>query len=734
MSNPKDTPAFVRRLLASMTSWNASDVFLNVGRPPAARVHGSVVAVDLPKMSDEDIEGIAAEVLSEDALARLRERGDIDAGYALPDGRRFRFNFGRQAGGLGAVIRALPRVDMEIVDLGLPAEVAQFADARRGLVLVTGATGSGKSTTLAAFVHHINRTRPAHIVTIEDPIEFVHDDLRARISQREVGVDTESFETALKHVVRQSPDVILIGELRDRETIETALTASLTGHLVFATVHTIDATQTIRRLLSYYPSDRRQQAAADLAMSLVGVVSQRLLPRADGSGRVLAAELLNVGPPARRLIREQRVEDLYDLMKASTDPTMRTFNEALLTLYTRGDIDYDSGVSWASNPEEFALAAQGMATGVSSFRGDDGEGAVGFDMKALLRTVQKRGASDLHLTVGRPPILRIAGQLVPLKVRPLTSADLRTLLYSIFSVSQRSTYELEREIDFALALDDGQRFRVNAYFQKGRMAASLRSIASTIPTAEQLRLPAIVTELGLRPQGLLLVVGPTGSGKSTTLACLLDRVNQTRNCRIITVEDPIEFTHEPKLATVDQREVHADTRSFAAALKYVLRQDPDVILVGEMRDLETIHAAVTAAETGHLVMATLHTNDAVQAIDRIIDVFPSHQQPQIRSQLSAALLGVISQRLLPCPHGGRVAAFEVLVATSAMRTLVRDGKMHQAQSVMEASLGEGMITMDRALKELLDAQLITYDEALRYARNPRALANERLTGAGRRLT
>jgi twitching motility protein PilT len=251
----------------------------------------------------------------------------------------------------------------------------------------------------------------------------------------------------------------------------------------------------------------------------------------------------------------------------------------------------------------------------------------------------------------------------------------------------------------------------------------MRVIATHIPDAEELGLPGSVIQLGERPHGLLLVVGPTGSGKSTTLACLVDRINRSRPCRIITVEDPIEYVHEGVVATVDQREVHADTKSFAAALKYILRQDPDVILVGEMRDLETVQAAVTAAETGHLVLATLHTNDAMQAIDRMVDVFPPHQQGQIRTQLAACLLGVVSQRLLQRADGnGRVAAFEIMVGTPAIRALVRENKMHQAVSLMEASRREGNVTMDAALQELVAEGIVAPEEAARYLRNARSLA------------
>jgi len=591
------------------------------------------------------------------------------------------------------------------------------------LVLVTGATGSGKSTTLAAMLHTINTTCSLHIVTIEDPIEFVHHDRKSRVTQREVGADTLSFHTALRHVVRQSPDVIMIGELRDMETLSVAISAALTGHLVLATLHTIDSTQTLQRILTYFPEHMRSQAALDLSMCLQGIISQRLIPRQDGKGRVMAVEVLSTTPAAARLIQEQRVDELQDLMRSASDPGILTFNQSLLNLYLQGQISVEIGKAHASNPDEFALSAQGMETGVASFqRQGSTEAATALDMKTLLSVATEYQASDLHLSVGRPPILRLDGELKALDVKDLSIGDLRLLLFSIFSARQRSVYELERELDFALALENGQRFRVNAYFHKGNMAASLRAIPSQIPRAEELELPETVLRLGERPHGLLLVVGPTGSGKTTTLACLVDRINRSRACRIITVEDPIEYVHECALASVDQREVHADTLSFASALKFVLRQDPDVIMIGEMRDLETISAALTAAETGHLVLTTLHTNDAVQTVDRIIDVFPSHQQSQVRSQLAASLLGIVSQRLLPRRDGqGRVACFEILLCTPAIRHMIRDNKMHQALGVMESSQQEGMLPLDRSLQDLLSRERITYEAALRYMRNPSAL-------------
>jgi twitching motility protein PilT len=364
-----------------------------------------------------------------------------------------------------------------------------------------------------------------------------------------------------------------------------------------------------------------------------------------------------------------------------------------------------------------------MSTGVLTFGGGSSPVAdVGFDMRGLLQLVLERKASDLHLTSGRPPILRVGGGLEAAGELDLSDSDMRTLLYSIMTERQRTTYELERETDFALALDDGRRFRVNAYFQKGRMAAALRAIPGAVPDADKLGLPEELLEMGSSPHGLLLVVGPTGSGKSTTLACLIDRINRTRKCRIITIEDPVEYSHQSIMATVDQRELFSDTQSFAAALKFILRQDPDVILVGEMRDYETISAVLTAAETGHLVLATMHSNDAIQAIDRIVDVFHAHQQGQARAQLAASLLGVVSQRLLPKKGGvGLVPAFEMMVATPAIRNLIREEKMHQARGTMEASRRDGMRTMDQALREVYESGQVEYEDVLRYLVNSRSI-------------
>ena len=343
------------------------------------------------------------------------------------------------------------------------------------------------------------------------------------------------------------------------------------------------------------------------------------------------------------------------------------------------------------------------------------------------------GASDLHVTAGLPPAVRVGGKVWMLDCEPFTPEATRETVYAILSSDQRRRLESDWELDFSYTLPGTARFRVNVYFQRGAVGAAFRVIPHEIKSLVELGLPKVVENLTERTRGLVLVTGPTGSGKSTTLAAMIDRINATRTEHIMSVEDPIEFLHTHKRCIVNQREVNQDTRSFASALRHVLRQDPDVILVGEMRDLETISLAVTAAETGHLVFGTLHTRDAPQTVDRIIDVFPPHQQQQVRTQLAHALQGVITQALVPRRGGeGRVAACEILVPTPGVRNLIREGKNHQILSAMQTGGAFGMQTMDGALVDLLRRGAISPEEAGRRASNPEEL--RRLAGGGVRLT
>jgi twitching motility protein PilT len=339
-------------------------------------------------------------------------------------------------------------------------------------------------------------------------------------------------------------------------------------------------------------------------------------------------------------------------------------------------------------------------------------------LRQLLKVMIDRGASDLHVTTGSPPQLRIDGNLAPLKASPLGPVESKQLCYEVMTEEQKVKFEKHNELDFSFGVKGLSRFRANVFMQRGAVAGAFRAIPFKIRTVQELGLPAAVERLTELTRGLVLVTGPTGSGKSTTLAAMIDKINSERRQHIMTVEDPIEYLHPNKMCLVNQREIGMDTETFKGALKYVLRQDPDIVLVGEMRDLETIEAAVTISETGHLVFATLHTNSAVQSLTRIVDVFPPHQQPQIRAQLSFVLQGVVTQTLLPRADGpGRALAPEILVPNSGIRNLIRENKIHQIYGLMQTGQAKsGMQTMNQALLQLYSRGVISQQEA--YGRSP----------------
>ncbi len=333
-------------------------------------------------------------------------------------------------------------------------------------------------------------------------------------------------------------------------------------------------------------------------------------------------------------------------------------------------------------------------------------------LESVLEEMFHTQASDLYLTVGLPPILRVRGTLVDMETERLTSESCQRLIYSFLTDEQKETFEREWELDLSFSLEDRARLRASVFRQRGSSSATLRMIPSKVPSFEELSLPKVVNDIVNLPKGLVIVSGSSGCGKTTTLASMLDYINQNEQLHILTAEDPIEFIHPHKRCIINQREVGGDTNSFAAALKYALREDPDVVLVGEMRELETIEAALTIAETGHLVFATLHTPDAIQVIDRIIDVFPAHQQPQVRSQLSFVLQAVLCQQLVPLADGqGQILAAEVLLLTPAIRNLIREEKAHQVYSLMQTGTDLGMQTMNQALHKLFKSRKITRDEA-----------------------
>lgn len=354
------------------------------------------------------------------------------------------------------------------------------------------------------------------------------------------------------------------------------------------------------------------------------------------------------------------------------------------------------------------------------------------NLHQLLQTMIDKGASDLHITTGSPPQLRVDGKLVPMNLPVFGASETKQICYSVLTDVQKHKFEENDELDLSFGIKGLSRFRANFFMQRGAVAAAIRTIPFKILSLDELNLPPVVGELVRKPRGLILVTGPTGSGKSTTLASMIDKINSERHEHIITVEDPIEFLHHHKKSVINQREVGADTKSFKQALKYVLRQDPDVVLIGEMRDLETIEAALSVSETGHLAFGTLHTNSAVQTINRIVDVFPPYQQPQIRAQLSFVLEGVLAQQLIPKASGtGRVMSLEILIPNPAIRNLIREDKVHQIYSTMQTGQSRyGMQTMNQSLLELYSKRIITYDDAIGRSSVPEELIAMMARGGG----
>lgn len=347
------------------------------------------------------------------------------------------------------------------------------------------------------------------------------------------------------------------------------------------------------------------------------------------------------------------------------------------------------------------------------------------DILKLLKMVMAKKSSDLHIIAGAPPVIRVHGQLTFTDMDPLEDEDIRKLLEPILNDDLKEKLAKEKELDFSYDFDDNARFRINMYWQRGTLAAAFRLVASEILDLNKLKLPSIVRDMAFKERGLILVTGPTGSGKSTTLAAMIDIINKEQRRHIITLEDPIEYTYTHKKSIISQREIGIDTFSFGTALRECLRQDPDVILIGEMRDLETISIAITAAETGHLVLGTLHTTDAVQTIDRIIDVYPPYQQHQIRTQLALTLQAVISQRLLIQKDGkGRIPAVEIMTVTPAIRNLIREAKTYQIYSNIETGSEAGMVTLDQALENLINEDLISVDEAVKASPEPESFKSK----------
>ena len=704
--------------LASLIVPEVSDIFITSGKLPCVRMNGDIVSVEnAPAVESSAVDEWRDQVLDEKLRAEYLASGGADAAVEL-GGRRCRVNFISTLNGPALVLRPISAGgELDLEALGLPAEqLEQLCAKTRGMIFIVGGTGSGKTTTMNAMINFINRKYRRHILTLEDPIEYIHEDHLSLVNQRELR--DGDFGTAMRNAVRENPDVIVLGEMRDPESVRAALNAALTGHLVLTTAHCTDSVALPERLLSFFDEGERRRIAVDLALSLEAVIAQRLLPGTDGR-LVPAIELLLGTSTVRKGVEQCAFDGLALALADGGRNGMITFNTSLYDLVSSGKVERQTALEASDDPDELELRFRGIRRGGGSTVESAVQRVSEITINSLFHTAVRTKASDLVLSHNVPPMLRIDGEMVAMDLPPLSTGDIRRLLFSVIDKRRRAIFEERRELDLSLSVpmrfSDGEivcRFRLNAFFQRGAPALVARVLNDRIPPPEALGIPSVMLELIRKRQGLILVTGPTGSGKSTTLASLVDFVNHQMRTHIVTIEDPIEFVHTNDNSVIEQREVHSDTLGFAGALRAALRQALDIIMVGELRDNETISAALTAAETGHLVLGTIHTNSAAQTVDRIIDSFPQNMQNQIRQQFAGSLLAVVSQRLLKRADGnGRVAAFEVMVATTPIRALIRDGRGHQIEAAMETGWSDGMQTMRHVLEELVEQGTVTPEEA-----------------------
>ena len=712
----------IAEILNLMPDLKASDLFITANKKPMFKIKSNIeVNENMGTIPENKISDFRTSLLTEEQKKAYLVHGNVDAPYTTDKGFRFRINFFMSNARSEMVARRLPFWDLKFNELNIPLSVEKFCNFSSGLILVCGAAGAGKTTTLSAMLDYINENYKYHISTIEDPIEYVHSDKQSLVSQREVGTDVSNFTEALNNVLRVSPNVIIIGEIRNIESIEVAVSAAMSGHLVISSMYTGNAIQCLQRLSSSFSRPEPHRMLLDLSLCLRGIIAQRLVLKQDKTESIPAFEILNVTSLISRYIATGAISDIEEVMRTGSEEGSITFDRYLAEMKNNGSITFEEGYKAATNKDEYSLIISGMETGVKNIKGStatDSPFDKEIDIKTLLEAAVFNKASDLIITVGSRPSIRINGVMQYLGAGILDPHDTKRLFFSILSSGQRAFFEEHKEIDLSLSVrmnfdqkyGDLYRFRVNGFFQKGNIAFVIRLIPKEIPDPHSLRLPAAILNIINKPSGLILVTGPTGHGKSTTIASLIDLINRTRSAHIVSIEDPIEYVHVNKKSIVEQREVFSDTNSYANGLKYVLRQNPDIIMIGEMRDTETIATALTAAETGHLVLSTLHTGSSYLSIDRIIDSFPNDQQNQIRTQFAGTLLCVTCQRLIPTiKNNSRIAAFEVLLATPAVKALIRESKVHLIPSAMETGAKDGMITMDRALSDLCDEGIISRD-------------------------
>ncbi len=647
-------------------------------------------------------------------------------------------------------------------------------DSPHGIIYLTGPTGSGKTTTLYMVLDEMAK-RSVNISTIEDPVEKNIKKINQTQVNNTAGL---TFEVGLRALLRQDPDIIMVGETRDSETASISVRSAITGHLVFSTLHTNDATSSIVRLIDMgvepylvansmvgtvaqrlmrriCPECGQEVEATEEECRLLGVAPGTKIKKAHGctqcnftgySGRIAIHEILTIDSTVRKMITDgASMDEIQDYavrhqgMRLLRDSAIEKVLQQITTIEELRKVAYysDAPDVQAGNVSTRAAAQPAAPQPVTpqivqmteipqpvmaQVKEDPfaGVGPATVHVEDIILRARESGCSDIHITAAKPLMMRINGALRETKEQ-YSREQITAMLLEMCDPKQRAQLAAGNDLDFAVQTRDGHRQRVNIFRDMGALAATIRLLNSHIPTLESLGLPMVLGEIVKQPRGLILVTGPTGSGKSTTLAAMIDSINATRPDHIITIEDPVEYVYEKKQSLIHQREVGRDVTSFAAALRSALREDPDIILVGEMRDYETISAALTAAETGHLVLSTLHTTGAAQTIDRIIDACPNGSQNQVRTQLAGVLNAVVTQCLIPKIEGGRIAATEILIGTDAISNMIRENKCHQMNTAMQAGAALGMHTLNKDLMSLVQRGVISMEQARKYTNDKRDL-------------
>jgi twitching motility protein PilT len=680
----------IAELLAFAVKNKASDLHLSAGLPPMIRVHGDVRRINLPPMEHRDVHGMIYDIMNDSQRKAYEESLECDFSFAIPGLARFRVNAFVQQRGAGAVMRTIPSKILTLEELKTPKIFAEITMQPRGLVLVTGPTGSGKSTTLAGMVNHINENLYGHILTVEDPIEFVHESKRCLINQREVGPQTLSFNNALRSALREDPDVILVGELRDLETIRLALTAAETGHLVFGTLHTSSAAKTIDRIVDVFPAAEKEMVRAMLSESLRAVISQTLAQDQGRQwpGRRARDHDRHAGDPQPDPRSQGRADECRD-----PDRRLGRHADARPVPDRPGAAQRDlDGRSPQRGPGQGQLP---RLTGRYGDRSARRSTLLGFtrwnanrprsSCTTCCKLMVASNGSDLFLTAEFPPAFKIDGKVTPVSSVPLTSAahggtraraDERPPGRPSSRRRRRSTSRSARPASGASGSTRSCSWAGWASCCGRSRARSRRSSSCSCRR--------ILRDLSVTKRGLIIVVGATGSGKSNTLAAMIGYRNENTAGHIVTIEDPVEFVHPHKQCIITHREVGVDTENWEVALKNTLRQAPDVIMIGEIRERETMEHAVTFAETGHLCVATLHSNSANQALDRIINFFPEEKRQQLLMDLSLNVKAIISQRLIPMATGtGRMPAVEIMLNSPLIADLIFKGEVGLIKDIMK---------------------------------------------------